>query len=88
MDRLVATAGGDAWAPYKRVFKDYIDRPIADHSDTTKRDQWLIRMSRAANANLGPYFQTWKIPTTTAARNAVSTLPAFNWQPPAQSSCP
>jgi hypothetical protein len=88
MDRLAATRGGDPWAPYKRVFKDYIDRPISDYSDDAKRDQWLIRLSRAANANLGPYFQTWKIPTTLTARNAVSSLPAFSWQPPAQSSCP
>ena len=48
-------------------------------TDQAKRDQWMVRFSRAAGRDLGPFFQAWGVPTTAEARASVSGLPA--WMP-------
>ena len=69
------------WDAYKRVFAEYRDLPQGERpqSDDEKRDQWLIRMSKTVGRNLGPFFASWHIPTSDAARAAVADLPA--WMP-------
>ena len=72
---------GFGWEPFRKVFADYRTLPAADRpkSDDQKRDQWLVRLSRATGRNLGPFFETWGVPTSADARNTVRELPA--WMP-------
>lgn len=70
------------WETYQKVFATYRDlkpdeRPT---TDLEKHDQWMVRFSRAAGRNLGPFFQHWGIPTSEAARQSIADLPA--WAPP------
>lgn len=69
------------WDAYKKVFAEYRALPAAERpkSDDEKRDQWLVRLSRAVGRNLGPFFQAWGVPTSPAARAGVANLPA--WMP-------
>jgi len=69
------------WESFKKVFAVYRDLPEAERpkSDAEKRDQWLVRMSRAVGKDLGPFFASWSIPTSERARDAVADLPA--WRP-------
>lgn len=70
------------WEPFKRVFAEYTALPPAERPkpDDARRDQWMVRMSRATGRNLGPFFQAWGVPTTESARASVADLPA--WMPP------
>jgi hypothetical protein len=68
--------------PFKVVFAEYArlaegERP---KSDDEKRDQWLVRLSKATGKNLGPFFRAWGVPTSDGARVSVSKLPS--WMPP------
>jgi hypothetical protein len=69
------------WEPFRRVFREYRDLPAGERpkSDAEKRDQWLVRLSRAVGRDLGPLFTTWGIPTSEGARASVSDLP--EWMP-------
>lgn len=74
---------GFGWPAYRAVFAEYLALPAAarPRTDDQKRDQWLTRFSRTVQRNLGPFFQTWGIPTTAAARASVEDLP---WWMPAE----
>jgi hypothetical protein len=39
----------------------------------------MVRLSRTVGKNLGPFFETWAVPTSAAARASVADLPA--WMP-------
>ena len=73
---------GFGWDTYKKVFAGYRALPDAERpkTDDQKRDQWMVRFSRAAGRNLGPFFQAWGVPTTPEARASVAALPS--WMPP------
>ncbi len=77
---------GFGWAAYRSVFAEYLALPAAarPRTDDQKRDQWLTRFSRTVQRNLGPFFQTWGIPTAEAARAALADLPW--WMPEEMSS--
>ncbi len=45
--------------------------------DREKRDQWMVRMSRATGRNLGPFFERWGVATSEAARASVKELPEW-----------
>ena len=70
------------WEAYREVFSTY--RALPDHerprSDDEKRDQWMVRFSRQVGRNLGPFFETWGVPTSRAARDSIAELPV--WMPP------
>ncbi|MDA1195089.1 MAG: M60 family metallopeptidase [Planctomycetota bacterium] len=70
------------WDAYKRVFAEYRDLPdvARPKTDDDKRDQWLVRMSKTVGHDLGPFFESWGIPVSDAARGAVASLP--KWMPP------
>jgi hypothetical protein len=70
------------WELYRKVFAEYRDLPPTERpkSDQEKRDQWLLRLSRAADRNLGPFFETWGVPTSQAARDSLSVFDT--WLPP------
>jgi hypothetical protein len=69
------------WEPYRKVFAEYRGLAPAEkpRTEQEKRDQWMVRMSRAVGKNLGPFFEAWGVPTTEAARRSVETLPG--WMP-------
>ena len=69
------------WEPFTKVFKEYraLTQEQRPQSDDEKRDQWMVRMSRAVGRNLGPFFQAWAVPTTDEARASIAVLPP--WMP-------
>lgn len=71
------------WDAYKKVFAQYRALPGKERprNDDQKRDQWMVRFSRAVGRDLGPFFQKWGVPTSEAARQAIADLPV--WLPPA-----
>ncbi|WP_165073242.1 M60 family metallopeptidase [Paludisphaera rhizosphaerae] len=73
---------GFGWEPFERVFAEYAKLPRGERprNDDAKRDQWLVRFSRAVGKNLGPFFQAWGVPTSQSARDSIKDLPA--WSPP------
>lgn len=72
---------GLGWETYKKVFAEYRRLPDGERpkTDAEKRDQWMVRFSRASGHNLGPFFQAWGVPTTPEARASVAGLPP--WMP-------
>jgi len=70
---------GFGWRPFETVFGEYSRLREADRLkwDDDKRDQWLVRFSKAAGRNLGPFFQAWGVPTSEAARASIKRLPAW-----------
>ncbi|MGB8169993.1 MAG: M60 family metallopeptidase, partial [Chthoniobacteraceae bacterium] len=72
---------GFGWETYKKVFAEYRDLPKAEQpkNDDEERDQWLVRFSKAAGKNLGPFFEAWGVPTSDSARASIKDLPA--WMP-------
>jgi Peptidase M60, enhancin and enhancin-like/N-terminal domain of M60-like peptidases len=69
------------WDAFKRVFAEYEKAPreALPRTDEQKRDQFMVRFSRAVNKNLGPFFTAWGVPTSEAARNQIARLP--RWMP-------
>lgn len=69
------------WEAYRQVFATY--RSLSDEerpkNDDEKRDQWLVRFSRQVGRDLGPFFETWGVPTSQAARDSIDDLPV--WMP-------
>jgi len=72
---------GFGWETYKKVFAEYRHLPEGERpkTDGEKRDQWMVRFSRASGRNLGPFFQAWGVPTTPEARASIAALPP--WMP-------
>lgn len=70
------------WDRLKEVIAGYRSLPDGQRPTTEadKRDQWMIRYSRAVGRNLGPFFEAWGVPVTATAKAAVAQLPG--WMPP------
>ncbi|MFO0963670.1 MAG: M60 family metallopeptidase [Phycisphaerales bacterium] len=73
---------GFGWEIFTRLFREYDALPAAERpkSQEERRDAWMVRFSRAAGRNLGPFFEAWGVPTSAAARASIADLPA--WMPP------
>jgi len=69
------------WEPFTKVFKEYrtLTEEQRPRSEDDKRDQWMVRFSRAVGKNLGPFFESWAVPTTEKARASIADLPV--WMP-------
>ncbi len=69
------------WDAYKKVFAEYESLPPEQRPATEldKRDQWMVRFSRAVGRNLGPFFQWWGVPTSESARQSIKNLHV--WMP-------
>jgi len=69
------------WQPFKTVFAEYRALPKDQKPKTLqeRKDQWLIRFSKATNKNLAPFYDYWKFGASEEARTAVSTLPEWKW---------
>jgi hypothetical protein len=70
---------GFGWDALKKVLAEY--RTLAPgqrpKNDVGKWDQWMVRYSKIAGKNLGPFFQKWKVPVTPAALDSLKDLPAW-----------
>ena len=69
------------WSTYKKVFAEYRslsegERPKGQQQE---RDQWMVRFSRAAGKDLGPFFDAWGVPVTAEAKASIARLPG--WMP-------
>ena len=69
------------WDAFKKVFAEYRDLPQNERprNDDEKRDQWMVRFSKTVGKDLGPFFQAWGVPVSTAARNSIRNLPPWNF---------
>ncbi len=69
------------WETYKKLFAEYRALPKAElpKTEDEKRDQWMVRFSRATGKNLGPFFVAWGVPTSQQARDSIKDLAA--WMP-------
>ncbi|MEZ0267593.1 MAG: M60 family metallopeptidase [Phycisphaerae bacterium] len=69
------------WEPFKTAIAEYRNLPANARPKTEleKHDQWMTRLSRACGKNLGPFFEAWGVPTSEAARKALTDLPG--WMP-------
>lgn len=67
------------WETFQRVFAEYRALPAGERprTDDEKRDQWMVRFSRACGRNLGPFFVLWGVPTSESARASIAGLPAW-----------
>lgn len=67
------------WEAFQRVFAEYRDLPATERpsTDQEKRDQWLVRFSRAVGVNLAPQFQLWRIPVSESAVRQIANLPTW-----------
>lgn len=72
------------WEPFRDVFAEYRGLPADQQprDDQARRDQWLVRMSRAVERDLGPYFESWRIGASEEAEHEVADLPAWMPEPP------
>lgn len=76
--QLVQEFGWESWRKYLYSFDDPQFGP-APKGDDERRDQFLVRYSKIANKNLGPFFEAWGIPVSSAAKAEVSKLDP--WMP-------
>lgn len=72
---------GFGWEVFKKLFAEYRALPAGERpkTDDEKRDQWMVRFSKATGKNLGPFFEAWGVPTSTTARDSIKSLPG--WMP-------
>jgi len=76
--QLVQEFGWESWRKYLYSFDDPKFGP-APKGDDERRDQFLVRYSKIANKNLGPFFEAWGIPVSSAAKAEVSKMEV--WMP-------
>ncbi len=69
------------WEAYKKVFAEYraASKEELPKTDDEKRDQWMVRFSKTAGRNLGPFFKAWGVPVSPKALDEIRGLPA--WMP-------
>lgn len=69
------------WETFQRVFAEYRSLPRGERpkTDDERRDQWMVRFSRAVGRDLGPFFENWGVPTSKRARASIAGLP--DWLP-------
>jgi len=67
------------WDAFKKVFAEYLRLPESERprTDAEKRDQWVIRLSRQVQRNLGPFFQAWGFPVSARALAELRDLPVW-----------
>lgn len=69
------------WDTYKKVFREYSSLPAREKpkNDAEKRDQWMVRFSKATGYSLARFFDEWGVPVSQEAKRQVAHLPV--WMP-------
>ncbi len=71
------------WQPYQTVFHEYNTLPKDEWPKTQqeKNDQWVIRMSKACNADLAPFYAAWNLPMSDFVAKETAKLPPWEDHP-------
>lgn len=79
LDMYIQLKDAFGWDAYKQVFAEYrrLSPEERPKTDEAKRDQWMVRFSKAVKRNLGPFFQLWGVPTSEEARASIADLPVW-----------
>lgn len=67
------------WDAYKKAIAKYHELKLTPRGDAAKRDEWLIQMSQATGCNLGPFFDSWGVPVSDAAKKKVAGLKKWDY---------
>jgi hypothetical protein len=69
------------WESYKKVFAEYrtLSSGERPRNDDEKRDQWMVRFSRAVGKSLAPFFDAWGVPVSAAAKDSIKDLPVWDF---------
>ena len=67
------------WDAFRQTFRAYDDLKPHEQpkNDQEKRDQFVLRMSKAVGHNLYPYFTAWGVPISKAVEEELKELPAW-----------
>lgn len=76
--QLIQEFGWESWRKYLHSFADPSFGP-EPKGDDEARDQFLIRYSKITKRNLGPFFDWWGIPASSAAKAEAARLET--WMP-------
>lgn len=73
------------WKPFQTLFAEFRDLPRAEQpkSEDEKHDQFLVRMSRILNRDLGKYLEMWGVKNSAEARAKSKQYP--QWLPKSMS---
>jgi hypothetical protein len=68
------------WEAFQTVFREYREADAASlpKNDDDKRDQWLVRFSRAVDRDLSPFFARWGVPVSSEAVASLRGLEPFD----------
>lgn len=68
------------WNTISRVLAEYarLDGNSRPKNDAEKRDQWLVRFSKACGKNIAPHMRRWDIPFSAGAEAQLRSLPVWN----------
>ena len=71
------------WEPYQKVFDEYnrLDREKGPKTQQEKNDQWVIRLSKACETNLAPFWAAWNLPLSESVFSELGHLPAWEDHP-------
>ncbi|MCB1229826.1 MAG: M60 family metallopeptidase [Verrucomicrobiae bacterium] len=71
------------WEPFKKVFDEYNHLPQDEWPKTQqeKNDQWVIRLSRACETDLAPFWSEWNLPLSKSVFSELKELPAWEDDP-------
>ena len=74
---------GFGWDAVKAYFDSYNDSTFGPlpTNDDEKRDQFMVRYSKVTKKNLGPFFDAWGIPVSSAAKASIAGMET--WLPKA-----
>jgi hypothetical protein len=78
----VAEAAG--WDTYKKTIPQYdkLERSQLPRTPQQQHDQWVVRLSKAAGKNLGPFFaDDWGMPVSKEALQSIASLPEWKENP-------
>jgi hypothetical protein len=53
----------------------------APYEDADRINEWVVRSSRRAGVDLGPFYEAWGLPMSEAARAEMATLPEWAENP-------
>ena len=81
---FIQVAEGVGWDTYKKTIPQYdkLERSQLPRTEQQQHDQWVVRLSKAAGKNLGPFFaEDWGMPVSKEALKSIASLPEWKENP-------
>ncbi|MEM7011245.1 MAG: M60 family metallopeptidase, partial [Verrucomicrobiota bacterium] len=71
------------WEPFQKAFAEYNELPESEwpRNQQEKNDQWVLRLSKACERNLAPYWRAWNLPLSESVDQQLQDLPAWDDHP-------